>query len=114
MNGKRYIAVTLHYKLLFSVRLFFRGGVSKGGKRHAVFFDRQNIWIPREIAAVAARVAELRYQADVGERRRGAEAIIAALWLRDDHLLQGRQAEIDPLLRPTVYLFLGLIVFLFP
>ena len=56
-----------------------RGGVDEGGKRQAVFFDRQNIWIAGEIAAVATRVAELRHQADVGERRRVTEAIIAAL-----------------------------------
>src|SRR6266545_8100455 len=71
----------------FAIRLLFRRGIGECGERQAVFFDAQYCRILRKIAAVAACVAELRYEADIGQRRCIPETKRAALWLRDDQLL---------------------------
>jgi len=59
----------------------------------------------------APRIVHLRHQADIRQRRFVAEAELAAPRLRDDHLLQRREAEVDPVLRPAIHLLVGLVVF---
>src|SRR5258705_12525344 len=70
------------------IRLFFRRGVGEGGKPIAILFDGQNCRIFRQVTAIAARVAELRDQANIRERCAVAETELAALGLRVDHFLQ--------------------------
>src|SRR5258706_795118 len=86
---------------LFGVRLIFRRGLGEGRQRGARGLDAKESGIGGEVAAEAPGVGELRHEANVGQRRRGAEREPAAP-RRARHLLQRAEAEADPVSGPAV------------
>ena len=66
----------------------FRRGIGERGEGHTGSFNCEQLWVRREIDTEAARIAELRHEAEIGHGRRFAEAKISLFGSRDYHLFQ--------------------------
>ena len=62
---------------LFRVGLVFRRGIGEGGEGDTGIFNCEQLWIRRQLDAEAARIGELRHEAEIGHSRRLAEAKIS-------------------------------------
>src|ERR1051325_2835267 len=102
----------IHYFIepLLRIRLLFRCGISKGGNCKTSGFNAQNARVSGQVAAKAPRIAELGHETDIGECWTVAETKFSACCSRVDHLFQSSKTEVDPVLCPTVYLFVVLLI----
>src|SRR5689334_1696828 len=90
------IAYCIGFDSLFSIGLFVGRRVGEGRQRVACGLDAPQRRIRRKIDREAARVRQLRYEANIGERRRNAMTEGSGRGIAREAFLERLEADVDP------------------
>ena len=82
---------------LFRVGLFFRCRIGERRQRVASSFDFEQSGIRGKIAAKAARIGQLRHEANIRQGWRVTKAKCSSFRAGDHTLFEGGQTEINPM-----------------